>query len=88
MRGLEIQAGRLLRKSASGVLAALRGSPYSGEYDSLLRLLRPCWTAFLNSLPAHDLRELGLCRRTLRGAALVAGFRAEIVDQLLDTVGR
>ena len=41
---------RLLTKSASGVLAALRGSTYGRKYDSPLRLLRPCWTAFLNSL--------------------------------------
>ena len=43
-------ASRLLTKSASGVLAALRGSTYGGEYASPLRLLRPCWTAFVNSL--------------------------------------
>ena len=43
-------ASRLLTKSASGVLAALRGSTYGSEYDSPLRLLRPCWAAFLNSL--------------------------------------
>jgi hypothetical protein len=43
-------ASRLLIKSASGVLAALRDSTYGSEYDSPLRLLRPCWTAFLNSL--------------------------------------
>ncbi len=43
---------RLLTKSASGVLATLRGSTYGGEYDSPLRVLRPCWTAFLNSLRA------------------------------------
>ena len=41
---------RLLKKAASGVLAALRGSTYCREYASPLRLLRPCWTAFLNSL--------------------------------------
>jgi hypothetical protein len=41
---------RLLTKSASSVLAVLRGSTYGREYASLLRLLRPCWTAFLNSL--------------------------------------
>jgi hypothetical protein len=48
---------RLLKKSASFVLASLRGSTYSGEYASPLRLLRPCWTAFLNSL------------RTVRGSS-------------------
>jgi hypothetical protein len=41
---------RLLTKSASGVLAALGGSTYRREYASPRRLLRPCWTAFLNSL--------------------------------------
>ena len=41
---------RLLIKSASGVLASLRGSTYGTEDDSPLRLLRPCRTAFLNSL--------------------------------------
>ena len=43
---------RLLIMSASGVLAALRGSTYDREYASPLRLLRPCRTAFLNSLRA------------------------------------
>ena len=33
---------------ASFVLASLRGSTYGAEYDSPLRSLRPCWTAFLN----------------------------------------
>ncbi len=47
-------ASRLLTKSASGVLATLRGSTYGREYDSPLRLLRSCWTAFLNSL--RDIR--------------------------------
>jgi S-disulfanyl-L-cysteine oxidoreductase SoxD len=41
---------RLLKKSASSVLTALRGSTYETKYASPLRLLRPCWTAFLNSL--------------------------------------
>ena len=41
---------RLLTKPASGVLASLRGSTYEPEYASPLRSLRPCWTAFLNSL--------------------------------------
>ena len=58
-RRVQIQAGWLLSESASGVLAALRGSPYGGEYDSPLCLLWPCWTAFLNCLPVHDMRGLG-----------------------------
>ena len=41
---------RLLTKPASGGLASLRGSTYEPEYASPLRSLRPCWTAFLNSL--------------------------------------
>ncbi len=41
---------RVLKKSASGVLASLRGSTYGTEYDSPLRLLRPCWTAILSTL--------------------------------------
>jgi hypothetical protein len=34
------------KKSASGVLASLRGSTYGTEYDSPPRSLRPCWTVF------------------------------------------
>ncbi len=41
---------RLLKKSASGILASLRPSTYPRGYASALRLLRPCWTAFLSSL--------------------------------------
>jgi hypothetical protein len=41
---------RMLKMSADCVLAALRGSTYGTEYDSPLRLLRPCRTAFLNIL--------------------------------------
>jgi len=40
------------KKSTSGVLASLRGSPYGAEYDSPLGSLRPCWTAFLRILQA------------------------------------
>jgi hypothetical protein len=43
-------SSRMLKKSSSGVLASLRGSPYGTEYDSTLRSLRPCWTAFLSIL--------------------------------------
>jgi hypothetical protein len=38
------------KKSASGVLASLRGSTYGTEYDSPLCSLRPCRTAFLRIL--------------------------------------
>jgi hypothetical protein len=40
----------MLKKSASSVLASLRGFPYRTEYASPLRLLRPCWAAFLSIL--------------------------------------
>ncbi len=51
--GLQRQdTSRMRKKSASGVLATLGGKTYGGEYDSPLRLLWPCWTAFLNSLRA------------------------------------
>jgi hypothetical protein len=41
---------RMLKKSASFVLASLKGSTYDAKYDSPLRSLRPCWTAFLSIL--------------------------------------
>ncbi len=34
-------SNRMLKKSASFVLASLRGSTYGAEYDSPLRSLRP-----------------------------------------------
>ncbi len=40
----------MLKKSASFVLASLRGSTYRTEYASPLRWLRPRWTAFLTIL--------------------------------------
>ncbi len=46
-------ASRMLKKSASGVLASLRGSPYGAEYASPLRSLRPCWTAILSILRGY-----------------------------------
>ena len=45
-----LNSSRMLKKSASGVLASLRGSTYGTEYDSPFRSLRPCWTAFLSIL--------------------------------------
>jgi len=41
---------RMLKKSASGVLASLRPSTYPRGYASALRSLRPCWTVFLSIL--------------------------------------
>ena len=52
-----IISNRLLKKSASGVLASRRGSPYDVEYDSPLRLLRPFWTDFLSSLSNSHVLE-------------------------------
>ena len=43
-------ARRLLIKSASIVLASFRSSRYPRGHASGLHSLRPCWTAFLNSL--------------------------------------
>ena len=48
-------ASRLLTKSASGVLASFRSSTYPRGYASGLHSLRPCCTAFLNSLRAIQL---------------------------------
>lgn len=45
-------SSRMLKKSASFVLAPLRPSTYGKEYASGLRSLRPRWTAFLNILQA------------------------------------
>jgi len=41
---------RMLKKSASGVLASFRPSTYPRGYASALHSLRPCWTAFLSIL--------------------------------------
>jgi len=41
---------RMLKKSASGVLASFRSSTYPRGYASGLHSLRPCWTAFLSIL--------------------------------------
>ena len=40
----------MLKKSASAVLASLRGSPYRTEYASPLRSLLPCRSGFLSIL--------------------------------------
>ena len=41
---------RMLKKSASFVLASFRSSTYPRGYDSALHSLRPCWTNFLSIL--------------------------------------
>ena len=41
---------RILKKSASFVLASFRPSTYPRGYASALHSLRPCWTAFLSIL--------------------------------------
>ncbi len=51
MEGYETSMhSRMLKKSASFVLASLRGSTYETKYASPLRSLRPRWTAILNIL--------------------------------------
>ncbi|MCH8039859.1 MAG: hypothetical protein IH977_05865 [Nitrospinae bacterium] len=49
---------RMLKKSASFVLAALGGSTYRIEYASPPRLLRPRWTAFLTILRSARMPSL------------------------------
>jgi len=41
---------RMLKKSASIVLASFRPSTYPRGYASALHSLRPCWTNFLSIL--------------------------------------
>jgi hypothetical protein len=51
----------MLKKPASGVLAALSGSTYRSEYASPFRWLRPCRSAFLSILrcpPANRVQIL------------------------------
>ena len=43
-------SNRMLKKSASGVLASFRPSTYPRGYASALHSLRPCWTNFLSIL--------------------------------------
>jgi len=43
----------MLKKTASVVLAALKGSTYRREYASSFRWLRPSWTVFLSILRAY-----------------------------------
>ncbi len=47
-----LNTSRMLKKSASFVLAALGGSTYRTEYASPPRLLRSRWTSFLTILRA------------------------------------
>ena len=68
---------RMLKKSASGVLASFRPSTYRKGYASALRSLRPCWTAFLSILqeyfpvvPHVRTIEILACQNTISAAAL------------------
>jgi hypothetical protein len=58
----------MLKKSASFVLAALKGSTYRKEYASPPRLLRPRWTAFLTILRAILFPSVIFCRSVFPGA--------------------
>jgi len=49
----------MLKKTTSFVLASLRTSTYGNEYASALRLLRPCWMAFLNILSRAMFKVIG-----------------------------
>ena len=60
-----IPTDRMLKKSASFVLASFRGSTYGAEYASPLRSLRPCWTAFLTIL-----QEIVIRFETFHGCVL------------------
>ncbi len=79
-------SSRVLKKSASGVLASLRGSPYGTEYDSPLRSLRPTpwkrrvsarlgWAgekvAFLNTLWGALIPFVTQAKPYFRGAEIV-----------------
>ena len=61
---------RMLKKSASGVLASFRPSTYPRGYASALHSLWPCWTAFL-SIPkkcsplCHTCRPLKFSRASI-----------------------
>jgi hypothetical protein len=46
---------RMLKKSASRILASFRPSTYPRGYASVLHSLRPCWTNFLSILPGRVL---------------------------------
>jgi hypothetical protein len=47
-------SSRMLKKSASVVLASFRPSTYPRGYASALHSLRPCWTAFLSILLTYQ----------------------------------
>jgi hypothetical protein len=84
---------RLLKKSASDVLAMFRGSTYGTEYASPLLLLRPCWTAFLNSLLVGLLssviwslqeirRSVSIFQQSARGLCYT-GFRIDVKARII-----
>jgi len=64
----------MLKKSASFVLASLRGSTYDKEYASPPRSLRPHWTAFLNILRMRMLLYFRSLGPVLALGALVGGL--------------
>ena len=49
-QGFSLCLGRMLKSSASGVLASFRSSTYPRGYASGLHSLRPCWTNLLSIL--------------------------------------
>ena len=60
----------MLKKSASCVLASFRPSTYPRGYVEALLSLRPCWTAFLNTLQAIRETKLHHTRNRLLLVAL------------------
>ena len=79
-------SGGLLTKSASEVLAQLRGSTYGKVHDSPVRVLLACWRALLNSLYSiqnlaitvrtdFDLRRRRVCQHIARSSNSTTGGR-------------
>ena len=77
---LRLTSDRLLKKPASIVLASLGASTYPSGYASAPRSLRPCRTAFLNSLSLLILLlslDLGIiaCNRSQSVSLTAEDFR-------------